>query len=113
MFCLCVIDIARKLIERSTVANLNIADRNGRTPLMYACQYTSKDLVEYLISKGSKLNVTDSCGESPLLLSVVNGSVEMMEYLLNIGVNVSKVRSYIKNRMKYVKNSNVTKRTKS
>lgn len=91
------IDIAKALIEKSTASNLNIPDRDGRIPLMYACQYSNKALVELLLEKGSLVNVTDACGESPLLQCIANVkcSSEMMKCLLDAGSKVSAKRYFI------------------
>lgn len=86
-----ILDIATALIEKCTTSCLNICDKDGRTPLMYACMYGDKTLVEYLLHKGSIVNVTDTLGESPLLQCISNfgSSSEMLRCLLDAGADVS------------------------
>lgn len=83
--------IARALLEKCTVSNVNIVDRDGRTPLMYACLYGSTALIKDLLQKGSEVNVVDMCGETPLLQCItnMNTSSEMVQCLLNAGADVS------------------------
>lgn len=94
IFVLLLLDAAKVLIDKTPKLHLNIADTDGRTPLMYACKYGDKDLVEYLLQKGCTVNVTDMHQDTPLLhcINNENCSSEMVSCLLNAGANVSNIK---------------------
>jgi ankyrin repeat protein len=53
-------------------ADINIGNQQGQTALHFAAQYASKDLVEYLISKGGDIGKKDIAGRIPLIYAILN-----------------------------------------
>ncbi len=67
-------------------------DSDGRTPLMLACKsrYATKEVIEFLISKGSKINLNDKDGfYNPLLYSCINGNFQIVNLLIKNGADVN------------------------
>jgi hypothetical protein len=67
----------RRLLQAG--ADLNAANVNGRTPLMFAVEYGHKYFVEFLVSKlpALRLDATDAAGNTALILAVLSGSPGM------------------------------------
>ena len=84
---------AQFLLENG--ANLNSADKHGKTPLMFSCQY-QRSIVELLLKNGAIVNVSDKYGWTPLIFACQYqpSSVEM---LLKNGAIVSVSDDYGKN----------------
>ena len=45
--------LIKLLLEKG--ANINIKDKNGYTPLMWACKYNHTEIIELLLDKGAIL----------------------------------------------------------
>jgi ankyrin repeat protein len=61
----------------------------GQTALFMATLKEQKDVVEYLIGKGSKVNVKNRYGVSPLLLCAEGGNEELVRLLVDAGADVN------------------------
>lgn len=48
-------------------ADVNLADKDGRTPLMFAARDGDLPAVQALLSKGANINATDNNGMTPLM----------------------------------------------
>ena len=68
-------------------ANVNIADRNGMTPLIQAVQLGYIEGVEKLIAHGARVDVQNSSGETPLMYAVHARNTELMRVLLEAGAS--------------------------
>jgi uncharacterized protein len=68
-------------------ANVNIADRDGITPLIQAVQLGYIEGVEKLIAHGARVDVQNSSGETPLMYAVHARNTELMRVLLEAGAS--------------------------
>ncbi|CAF0780733.1 unnamed protein product [Adineta steineri] len=71
-------------------ANLNLTDRYGKTPLIYAIEYRTDlsesievDLIRLLITKGANVNHIDMSGLTPLFYAIYRGIPSIVKLLLN------------------------------
>ncbi|OBS25934.1 hypothetical protein FPOA_06467 [Fusarium poae] len=62
-------------------AELDIAARDGATPLHYAAMRGNRDKVKLLIEAGATVDVLDLAGRSPLHTAAVHGHVTVIDYL--------------------------------
>lgn len=67
------------------VANVDIADETGLTPLMAAAHAGALDSVEQLIHAGASLYARDCTGASPLHCAAWNGHAHVVQRLLAAG----------------------------
>lgn len=64
-------------------ANSNSADRDGVTPLFWACYAGNADMMRSLLEHGANVNVVDkSTGYTPLFLTALYGHTEATQVLL-------------------------------
>ncbi|CAF4193195.1 unnamed protein product [Rotaria sp. Silwood2] len=75
-------------------ANLNLTDRFGKTPFIYAIEYrtllfetTEEDLIHLLINKGADINHVDMSGLTPLFYAIYRGVPSIVRILLNHNAN--------------------------
>eukprot|EP00956_Cyclotella_meneghiniana_P045777 scaffold384142_cov122-Cyclotella_meneghiniana.AAC.1 len=71
-----------KLMVTSHEASVTVLDKNGCTPLHYACRFRNLNIVKYLVerSKGSTaipLNAADSSGNLPLHHACIGGNLDV------------------------------------
>lgn len=66
-------------------------DSRGRTPLYWAALQGSKEIAEYLISRGAQINKGASwkSDSTPLHVAAQKGHTDIVELLLNKGANVN------------------------
>lgn len=65
-----------------------INNTNGYSPLMSACSFRSKEVVNLLIEKGSNINQQRNVdGMTPLMFAVYNGKIDVVKLLISKGVN--------------------------
>ncbi|KAI2500194.1 hypothetical protein MHU86_14269 [Fragilaria crotonensis] len=87
-------EFLRLIVDRYG-ANVNVADRCGRTPLHKACMSTigitnalaSANVVRFLLDKGASVDVRDEDGKTPLLYAVSRGNIDGARLLLSYGAN--------------------------
>ncbi len=83
-------DMAALLLSKG--ADINAADRNGRTPISLVLQGyggRSAEMLALLIDKGASLKTFDNDGLTPLHLAARQGSVALVKTLLDKGVDVN------------------------
>lgn len=68
--------------------DVNITDRNGRTPIFYAIISSRNGLVSKLISRGAYVAIQDSEGRTPLHFAVETRNTEVGRILLESGAEV-------------------------
>ena len=68
-------------------ANPNIADNNGRTPLIAAAQIGFVEGVQALVDAGARLDVGNETGETPLIAAVHARNIELIEVLVSAGAD--------------------------
>lgn len=69
-------------------AQVNLQDRNGQTALMAAAQQNRTEAVMKLLQCGASLNVQDKQGKTALMLAAEAGNTETVELLMKSGANV-------------------------
>ncbi|NDB86086.1 MAG: ankyrin repeat domain-containing protein, partial [Alphaproteobacteria bacterium] len=76
-------DLVSKLVEKKG-ADVNAADKSGKTPLMIAVESGREDLVSKLVEKGADVDAADKSGKTPLMIAVdsVNKENPMQSFVL-------------------------------
>eukprot|EP00795_Rhopilema_esculentum_P000147 gene147-9764_t len=82
-----IIDCATSLLEAG--ANVNAHDRHLMTPLMFAAQRTSPDVLELLIQKGAEVNAQENRGWTALAFAAHSGNANSVKLLLKLNANSS------------------------
>ncbi|EAY00624.1 hypothetical protein TVAG_181020 [Trichomonas vaginalis G3] len=67
--------------------NIHVKDKNGETPLSYACIHNHLEVVKYLLSKGADAIVLNNDSSTPLISTAWFGHFEIIKYLLSAGAN--------------------------
>ena len=70
------------ILSKCNDLDINARDRNGKTPLHYACNHGSKGTVEVLLKHNADLSLTTNCGITPLHLATVNKNQTTFKFLL-------------------------------
>ncbi|OAG39602.1 hypothetical protein AYO21_06246 [Fonsecaea monophora] len=79
--------IVKKLLAYSGGRELNVADKEGCTPLHAAASVGSLEVVQYLMGqRGIQADVCDRYGRSALHWAADAGAVPVIEYLLSAGL---------------------------
>jgi len=70
---------------------VNVHDKHGDTPLIYAVSHgkTDLELIKYLVSHGADVNIINTLGKTPLMVAVSNGNIDMVRYLVLKGANIN------------------------
>lgn len=68
--------------------DLNIQDREGRTPLVIAIHNNKIDTIEGLLKYGANFNIPDKEGLIPLVTAIKNRNFNVTEKLLEYGANL-------------------------
>lgn len=68
-------------------ANIDIANKDGDTPLHFAVKHNQYNNAEQLIKMGANLNTGNKKGETPIFESARNGNIGMMRLLYSAGAN--------------------------
>ncbi len=69
---------------------INLEDKDGRSPLFFACQKDKLEIVKRLLDEGAKINFQDRCGRTSLFLLCQTGNLKLVELLINKGADVNK-----------------------
>lgn len=69
--------------------NVNLADNEGNTILMYATSYRDEGLVKKLIQRGANPSIKNNQGFSPLMIAASNGDYQIIYHLLSTGASVN------------------------
>ena len=70
---------------------INLSDRQGATPLSWACQNGFGEIVASLLRAGVDKELPNGKGGTPLMLAVTNGNQSCVEQLIEAGVDLHKV----------------------
>ena len=80
-------EVVKCLIEHG--ADVNAADKDGRTALLDASERGHFEVVKYLIERGADVNAADEYGYTALLDASEKGHFEVVKYLIEGGVDVN------------------------
>jgi uncharacterized protein len=72
-------------------ANVNAADADGTTPLLWAANVNDMDLVTRLLKAGANPNHRNQLGSTPLVEAALNSNTEMIQALLGAGADPNAV----------------------
>ncbi|MCG9130377.1 VCBS repeat-containing protein [Candidatus Poribacteria bacterium] len=82
------IDVAMFLIENG--ANVNVADANGNTPLVFIINKTGNlNITERLLEKGASINLQNRTGETALMYAAWHGHSAIVQLLLENRADVT------------------------
>ena len=70
-------------------ADVNIADKDGVTPLSYAIKEGYEDLTSTLLERGADVNIADKDGITPLLYAIKEGYQDLTSTLLKQGADLN------------------------
>lgn len=62
-------------------ASSTSVDKEGLTPLSWACLKGHKNVVQFLVEKGAVIDHSDKNGRTPLDLAAFYGDAEIVSYL--------------------------------
>uniref|UniRef100_A0A2R8ZYP5 Uncharacterized protein n=2 Tax=Pan paniscus TaxID=9597 RepID=A0A2R8ZYP5_PANPA len=79
-------EMVRLLVSRK--CELNLCDREDRTPLIKAVQLRQEACATILLQNGADPNITDFFGRTALHYAVYNEDTSMIEKLLSYGANI-------------------------
>jgi serine/threonine protein kinase len=71
-----------------TGQTVDVSDREGFTPLMYAAQAGDLDFARQLIARHAGLNARNNNGDTPLMIALWNGHADVAELLIASGAAV-------------------------
>lgn len=72
------------------LANPNTQDKQGRTPLLFACEGGHTEIAQLLIQNGANVNIADKFEKiTPLMLACLNGHRGIVQLLLENHANVN------------------------
>jgi hypothetical protein len=74
--------------------DVNMQDRDGKTPLLMAIGSGKDDIVSYLILAGAKINQADKDGYTPLLLALDGEHWSIADFLIRQKANVNTRRPF-------------------
>lgn len=77
------LDLVKKLVERGAKVN-----REGWTPLHYACSGPDEGVAAWLLEKGADIDARAPNGSTPLMMAVRYAPIATAELLLTKGANV-------------------------
>lgn len=89
------IEIVRMLVLSTPNINLNVIDKNGKTPLMVAVENSSLDIVEFLLSEENnninkvKINQRDFIGRTALFLAIRHMNRDIISHIIAKGGDLS------------------------
>ncbi|SCM21974.1 acyl-CoA-binding protein, putative [Plasmodium chabaudi chabaudi] len=93
ILCNYIVSQNMSLIKKTIKAHpdlINAKNRDGLTPLHYACDRGFLEIVKFLIKAGANINEEDSFGDSVLHIAAYSGKMEIIKFLINAGVNIHK-----------------------
>ena len=85
--------VTKLLVEND--ADVNIQNRYGNTPLMWAMRWKKSKIGKFLLKKGADLNLRNELtGNTALMSAVADGSVEAVVFLVERGTDLSIKNNY-------------------
>ena len=83
------LNVVKMLIAQG--AQINVKDKNGRTPLYGAVVKSSLEIVKFLVQSGADVNTKDASGYSPLTWAAASSRADykIIGFLIQAGANVN------------------------
>ncbi len=78
------LDWVQKLVKRGAAIN-----REGWTPLHYACSGPDNGVAAWLLSQGAAIDARSPNGSTPLMLAAGYGAIDLPAFLLKAGADAS------------------------
>jgi serine/threonine-protein phosphatase 6 regulatory ankyrin repeat subunit B len=82
------------ITETKNVADINLVDMWGKTPLIQAVIKGYPKTVKLLLEKRADVNLVDKTGITPLIWAVIKGDSKIAELLLDNGASVNLANSH-------------------
>ncbi|MFP3033742.1 MAG: ankyrin repeat domain-containing protein [Wolbachia sp.] len=83
----------KELVDREV--DVNIKDKRGSTPLIYATAYAvffdNLDIAKYLVENRADVNAENNIGITPLQVAAKEGKSDAVKYLVDKGANVNAI----------------------
>lgn len=73
-----------KVLTRRQSVDVNLIDKDGKTPLSYAVVHQSRAAVQHLLERGADASLKDQQGQTALHLSVLTNNTDITEDLLSV-----------------------------
>ena len=86
------IHIVKYLVENES--DINDYNKDGETPLFYACKNGNETLVKYLVERGADINKENKYGYTPLFYACKNGIETLVKYLVEHEADINKENKY-------------------
>ena len=80
-------EIMELLLEHGV--QVDRANTEGETPLLFAAHLGHINLVRMLLDKGAQADKANKTGEAPLLVAIASGHTEIAQLLINFGAQVN------------------------
>ena len=84
------VSCVKLLIEAG--ADVNMADKQGFTPLINAARLGLDDCIDLLIQAGASVNQADNDGVTPVVEAAILGTPKCLHRLISAGANVNTIR---------------------
>ncbi|KKP95732.1 MAG: hypothetical protein US13_C0002G0043 [candidate division TM6 bacterium GW2011_GWE2_36_25] len=81
------INIIKLLLDHG--ANVDLPDKNGNTPLMFAVMWGHNEIAVLLIDNGADVNAKDKLGYTALIFAVQKNNLPLVKLLIKNGVEVN------------------------
>ena len=75
------LDIVQILVEKCGSFSSNIINKDGESPLHYACHYGRFDILKYFIKQGSNPRMKDKFGREPVDIALLYDQINIACYL--------------------------------
>src|SRR3990167_8637458 len=75
-------------------ADIDAADINGNTALIFAASYGHRDVVRLLLDRGAGINAVDVLRDTALILAAQNDHIDTVKLLLSRGANINAINDY-------------------
>jgi len=82
--------IVKLLVSKG--ANLNLINKSGLTPLMWAIEKGHTAIAKFLLSSGADITISDTQGFTALHKAVLNGNTEVLSAIISASKNVSEFK---------------------
>ena len=83
------VEDVKPFIEKKGGIDVNTKGKDGYTPVHYATENESVDVLQYLISKGGDVHAANDKGRTPMFMAALYGNVPAMQCLKDHGAEVN------------------------